>query len=58
MSGVFRWEADCLADDSFAGDFGNGEVALSDKMVTNRKGGRRLVTNDALLPALPTPLLR
>jgi hypothetical protein len=35
----FRWEDRCLADDPFAGDFGNGEVALSDKMVTNRKGG-------------------
>lgn len=35
----FRWEADCLADDPFAGDFGCGEVALSDKMVTNRGGG-------------------
>lgn len=35
----FRWEADCLADDPFAGDFGSGEEALSDKMVTNRKGG-------------------
>lgn len=39
MSEAFRWEADCLADDPFAGDFGDGEVALSDKMVTNRKGG-------------------
>lgn len=35
----FRWEPDCLADDPFAGDFGGGETALSDKMVTNRKGG-------------------
>jgi RNase P subunit RPR2 len=35
----FRWEARCLADDPFAGDFGDGEVALSNKMVTNRKGG-------------------
>lgn len=35
----FRWEARCLSDDPFAGDFGDGEVALSDKMVTNRKGG-------------------
>lgn len=39
MSKPFRWERDCLADDPFAGDFGDGEVALSDKMVTNRKGG-------------------
>jgi hypothetical protein len=35
----FRWEASRLSDDPFAGDFGDGEVALSDKMVTNRKGG-------------------
>lgn len=39
MSKVFRWEGLCLSDDPFAGDFGNGETALSDKMVTNRKGG-------------------
>lgn len=39
MTPPFRWEADCLSDDPFAGDFGSGEVALSDKMVTNRKGG-------------------
>ena len=36
---MFRWEPDCLADDPFAGDFGYGEIAISDKMVTNRKGG-------------------
>ena len=36
---AFRWETECLADDPFAGDFGNGEVALYEKMVTNRKGG-------------------
>lgn len=35
----FRWEPDCLADDPFAGDFGDGEAVLSDKMATNRKGG-------------------
>lgn len=35
----FRWEDRCLSDDPFAGDFGSGEVSLSDKMVTNRKGG-------------------
>lgn len=39
MDSSFRWEADCLADDPFAWDFGDGEVGLSDKMVTNRKGG-------------------
>ncbi len=39
MTAPFRWEAVCLADDPFAGDFGSGEIALSDKMVTNRKGG-------------------
>lgn len=36
---AYRWESECLADDPFAGDFGNGEVALSDKMVTTRGGG-------------------
>lgn len=40
MSAPFRWEPACLADDPFAGDFGNGETALRDKMVTNRKGGQ------------------
>lgn len=35
----FRWEGRCLSDDPFAGDFGDGEVQISDKMVTNRKGG-------------------
>lgn len=39
MSRPFRWEAACLADDPFAGDFGDGEATLSDKMVTNRGGG-------------------
>lgn len=39
MTAPFRWEADCLAEDPFAGDFGDSEVLLSDKMVTNRKGG-------------------
>jgi len=39
MAKQFRWESLCLADDPFAGDFGDGEVVLSDKMVTNRKGG-------------------
>jgi hypothetical protein len=37
-----RWEALCLADDPFAGDFGgagSGDRVLSDKMVTNRSGG-------------------
>lgn len=37
--GAFRWEGRCLGADPFEGDFGNGEVALSDKIVTNRKGG-------------------
>jgi hypothetical protein len=36
----FRWEALCMADDPFAGDFGDGEILFSDKMVTNRKGGK------------------
>ena len=39
---VFRWEDLCLSDDPFAGDFGgscDGDSVLSDKMVTNRKGG-------------------
>lgn len=40
MSAAFRWEDRCLADDPFAGDFGSDETALSDKMVTNRKGGQ------------------
>lgn len=39
MAKPYRWEAECLADDPFAGDFGDGEACLSDKMVTNRKGG-------------------
>ena len=42
MSVPFRWEAQCLADDPFAGDYGgsgDGDGVLSDKMVTNRKGG-------------------
>jgi hypothetical protein len=39
MSKPFRWEAACLSDDPFAGDFGDAEVTLSDKMVTNRGGG-------------------
>lgn len=42
MANAFRWEAECLADDPFAGDFGgagDGDRVLSDKMVTNRKGG-------------------
>lgn len=36
------WEAQCLADDPFAGDFGgagDSDRILSDKMVTARKGG-------------------
>lgn len=33
----FRWEDRCLSDDPFAGDFGSGEISLSDKMVTARK---------------------
>ena len=36
---AYRWEARCLSDDPFAGDFGSGEIVLSNKMVTNRKGG-------------------
>lgn len=42
MSTPFRWEDRCLSDDPFAGDFGGsgvGDAILSDKMVTNRKGG-------------------
>lgn len=42
MRKTFRWEAACLADDPFAGDFGgsgDGDRVLSDRMVTNRKGG-------------------
>ncbi|TCQ06223.1 hypothetical protein C8J40_1058 [Sphingomonas sp. PP-CC-3A-396] len=39
MTKPFRWEAEALADDPFAGDFGNGEVAISGKMVTTRGGG-------------------
>lgn len=42
MHKTFRWENECLADDPFAGDFGgscHGDGVLSDKMVTNRKGG-------------------
>lgn len=42
MTKPFRWEADCLADDPFAGDFGGacqGDGVLSDKMVTTRGGG-------------------
>ena len=37
-----RWEALCLADDPFAGDYGgsgSSDGVLSDNMVTNRKGG-------------------
>jgi hypothetical protein len=37
-----RWEQLCLADDPFAGDYGgsgSNDGVLSDKMVTNRKGG-------------------
>lgn len=42
MSGPFRWEAECLADDPFAGDYGgacDGDGVLSDRMVTARKNG-------------------
>lgn len=42
MTSTFRWETACLSDDPFAGDFGgsgDGDAVLSDKMVTNRKGG-------------------
>jgi hypothetical protein len=42
MGVIFRWEAMCLADDPFAGDYsgdGSSDAVLSDKMVTNRKGG-------------------
>lgn len=39
MTKKFRWEGLCLSDDPFAGDFGNGETLLANKMVTNRKGG-------------------
>lgn len=38
--GAFRWEPLCMSDDPFAGDYGGGgDSILSDKMVTNRKGG-------------------
>jgi hypothetical protein len=39
---ALRWEHLCLADDPFDGDYGgsgDGDGVLSDKMVTNRKGG-------------------
>jgi hypothetical protein len=39
---AYRWEALCLADDPFAGDYGGSDGSdrvLTDKMVTNRKGG-------------------
>jgi len=37
---AFRWEPRCLSDDPFSGDFGDvGGRILSDKMVTNRRGG-------------------
>lgn len=39
---AFRWEDECMSDDPFAGDFGGSgsdDGVLSDKMVTNRKGG-------------------
>lgn len=42
MSKIYRWESLCLADDPFAGDeggSGDSDAVLSDKMVTNRKGG-------------------
>ncbi len=42
MGNAFRWEPLCLADDPFAGDYGgsgSSDGLLSDKMVTNRKGG-------------------
>lgn len=32
-------ESECLAYNPFEGDFGDGEVILSDKIVTARKGG-------------------
>lgn len=36
----YRWEELCMADDPFAGDFGDaGDRVLLDKMVTARKGG-------------------
>jgi hypothetical protein len=39
---AYRWEARCLADDPFAGDYGGSggdDCVLSDRMVTNRGGG-------------------
>jgi hypothetical protein len=39
LEGLAAWERDCLADDPFAGDFGDGERILSDKMVTSRGVG-------------------
>jgi hypothetical protein len=40
LSKAFRWESRCMSEDPFAGDFGDGEVVLSDKMVTARGGGK------------------
>ena len=42
MKRTFRWEDRCLHVDPFAGDYGGacaGDGVLSDRMVTNRKGG-------------------
>lgn len=47
MTKPFRWEAEALADDPFAGDFGNGEVALSTRW--SRRAGAGPAT-----PALGT----
>jgi hypothetical protein len=38
----YRWEPQCMSDDPFAGDYGgagDSDAVLTDKMVTNRKGG-------------------
>lgn len=50
---VHRWEADCMADDPFAGDYGgscDSDAVLSDKMVTNRKGGTCSTCEGECLP--------
>lgn len=42
MTKPFRWEDMCMSDDPFAGDLGGGgggDHVLTDKMVTNRRGG-------------------
>lgn len=46
-----NWEALCLLDNPFAGDFGEpGDRVLSDKMVTARKGGACHTCKSACVP--------